>query len=142
MKVKVVNKSDYPLPKYQTLSSAGVDLVANINEALKLEPMARELVPTGLFMALPEGTELQIRPRSGLALKHGITVCNTPGTVDADYRNEVKVILINLSNEAYTIQPGERIAQAVLNAYARIDWEEVDTLEETDRKGGFGSTGK
>ena len=142
MKVKVVNKSDYPLPKYQTTLSAGVDLVANINEAIKLEPMARELVPTGLFMALPEGTELQIRPRSGLALKHGITVCNTPGTVDADYRNEVKVILINLSNEAYTIQPGERIAQAVLNAYTRIDWEEVDTLEETDRKGGFGSTGK
>ncbi len=142
MKVRVVNKSDYPLPKYQTSSSAGVDLVANINEPIQLEPMQRELVPTGLFMALPEGTELQIRPRSGLALKHGITVCNTPGTVDADYRNEVKVILINLSTEPYIIRPGERIAQAVLHAYSKIDWEEVDNLEETDRKGGFGSTGK
>lgn len=142
MKVKVVNKSEYPLPKFATPGSAGVDLVANIENEITLQPFARELVPTGLFVALPEGTELQVRPRSGLALKHGVTVCNTPGTVDCDYRNEVKVILINLSNEPYVLRPGERIAQAVLNRYERFDWEEVESLDETERKGGFGSTGK
>lgn len=142
MKVKVVNKSEYPLPKFATSGSAGVDLTANIEDTVYLNPFERVLIPTGLFVALPEGTELQIRPRSGLALKHGITVCNTPGTVDADYRNEVKVILINLSNETYALRPGERIAQAVLNRYERFEWEEVETLDETERKGGFGSTGK
>lgn len=142
MKVKVVNKSEYPLPKFATSGSAGVDLIANIEDTVYLNPFERVLIPTGLFVALPEGTELQIRPRSGLALKHGITVCNTPGTVDSDYRNEVKVILINLSNETYALRPGERIAQAVLNRYERFEWEEVETLDETERKGGFGSTGK
>ena len=141
MKVKVINKGE--LPFYATSQSAGMDLKANITEPIILKPLDRKLVGTGLFIALPEGFEAQIRPRSGLALKKGITVLNTPGTVDADYRGEVGVILINLSNEDYTIQPGERIAQMVINKFEQVELEVVDTLDETERGiGGYGHTGK
>jgi dUTP pyrophosphatase len=119
-----------------------MDLKANIEEAITLAPLQRAMVPTGLYIALPEGTEAQIRPRSGLAAKHGVTVLNTPGTIDADYRGEIKVILVNLSNETFTINPGERIAQMVVARYEKVEWEEVDTLDATERgAGGFGSTG-
>ncbi len=142
MKVEIVNKSSYDAPFYATINSAGMDLKANIEEAIVLEPLQRAMVPTGLYIALPEGTEAQIRPRSGLAAKHGVTVLNTPGTIDADYRGEIKVILVNLSNEAFTINPGERIAQMVVARYEKVEWEEVDTLDATERgAGGFGSTG-
>jgi dUTP pyrophosphatase len=142
MKVQIVNKSAYDAPFYATANSAGMDLKANIDEPITLEPLQRAMVPTGLFIALPEGTEAQVRPRSGLAAKHGITVLNTPGTIDADYRGEIKVILVNLSNEAFTIEPGERIAQMVVARYEKVEWEEVDTLDATERgAGGFGSTG-
>ena len=142
MKVQIVNKSAYEAPFYATVNSAGMDLKANIDEAITLAPLQRAMVPTGLYIALPEGTEAQIRPRSGLAAKHGITVLNTPGTIDADYRGEIKVILVNLSNETFTINPGERIAQMVVARYEKVEWEEVDTLDATERgAGGFGSTG-
>ena len=142
MKVQIVNKSAYEAPFYATVNSAGMDLKANIDEAITLAPLQRAMVPTGLYIALPEGTEAQIRPRSGLAAKHGITVLNTPGTIDADYRGEIKVILVNLSNEALTINPGERIAQMVVARYEKVEWDEVATLDDTERgAGGFGSTG-
>ena len=143
MEVKVINKSAFALPEYATINSAGLDLKANLETPIILGPLERTMVPTGLYMALPEGTEAQVRPRSGLAAKHGLTVLNTPGTIDADYRGEVKVILVNLSNEPFTINPGERIAQLVLARYERVEWSEVKVLDETDRgQGGFGSTGR
>lgn len=143
MKVNIINRSNYYLPDYATEKSAGMDLQANIDEPIILGPLERVLVPTGLYIALPDGTEAQIRPRSGLSAKHGISVLNAPGTVDADYRGEIKVILVNLSNESFTINPGERIAQMVVTCYERVEWEEVETLDKTNRgEGGFGSTGK
>lgn len=142
MKVQIVNKSAYEAPFYATVNSAGMDLKANIEEPITLAPLQRAMVPTGLYIALPEGTEAQVRPRSGLAAKHGVTVLNTPGTIDADYRGEIKVILVNLSNEPFTINPGERIAQMVVARYEKVEWDIVDTLDETERgAGGFGSTG-
>ena len=142
MKVQIVNKSSYEAPFYATVNSAGMDLKANIEEPITLAPLQRAMVPTGLYIALPEGTEAQIRPRSGLAAKHGITVLNTPGTIDADYRGEIKVILVNLSNEPFTINPGERIAQMVVARYEKVEWDIVDELDTTERgTGGFGSTG-
>jgi dUTP pyrophosphatase len=143
MKVKIVNHSPYPCPAYATPQSAGVDLKANLEESVTLQPLQRTLVPTGLFMALPAGYEAQVRPRSGLAAKHGITVLNTPGTIDADYRGEIKVILVNLSQEPFEIVPGERIAQMVIARHEQVQWEEVEELDATERgAGGFGSTGK
>ncbi|MEE1516436.1 MAG: dUTP diphosphatase [Lachnospiraceae bacterium] len=142
MKVQVINKSAYYLPEYATEKSAGMDLKANIDDPITLNPLERAMIPTGLSIALPDGTEAQIRPRSGLAAKHGISVLNAPGTIDADYRGEIKVILVNLSNEPFTINPGERIAQMVVARYERVEWEAVETLDETERgAGGFGSTG-
>ncbi|PWL33012.1 MAG: dUTP diphosphatase [Fluviicola sp. XM-24bin1] len=142
MQVKVINKSQHPLPEYETRSSAGLDVRANIEAPITLAPMERTLVKTGLFMEIPVGYECQVRPRSGLALKKGITVLNSPGTIDADYRGEVGVILINLSNEPFVIENGERIAQLVFAKYDRATWKETDALSETDRgAGGFGSTG-
>ncbi|MBQ8838796.1 MAG: dUTP diphosphatase [Bacteroidales bacterium] len=142
MKVKIVNKSAYPTPAYATDSSAGMDLKADITEPVVLGPLERAMIPTGLFMALPEGTEAQVRPRSGLAAKFGISVLNAPGTIDADYRGEVKVILVNLSNESFTVNPGERIAQMVVARYEKVEWDEVEVLDDTERgAGGFGSTG-
>ena len=143
IKVKIVNHSPYPCPAYATPQSAGVDLRANLAEPLVLQPLQRVLVPTGLFIALPPGYEAQVRPRSGLAIKHGITVLNSPGTVDADYRGELKTILVNLSQEAFEIVPGERIAQMVIARHEQVEWEEVEELDATQRgAGGFGSTGK
>lgn len=142
MKVKIVNKSAFDTPFYATERSAGMDIKANIETPIALQPLQRAMVPTGLYIALPEGTEAQIRPRSGLAAKHGITVLNTPGTIDADYRGEIKVILVNLSNEEFTINPGERIAQMVVARYEKVEWDSVEVLDETERgAGGFGSTG-
>lgn len=142
MKVRIVNKSAWPMPEYATGQSAGMDLKANIGEPVVLAPLQRAMIPTGLYIALPEGTEAQIRPRSGLAARHGITVLNSPGTVDADYRGEIRVILVNLSDEPFTVNPGERIAQMVIARYERVVWEESETLDETERgAGGFGSTG-
>ncbi len=143
MIVKIVNQSNNPLPEYSTEHSAGMDLRANLNEPVTLKPLERALVPTGLFIELPVGYEAQIRPRSGLALKKGITVLNSPGTIDADYRGEVGIILINLSNEEFVIQHGERICQMVIARHEHIGWEAVEVLEETARgAGGFGHTGK
>ena len=143
MKVKIVNKSSYPTPAYATEKSAGVDLKANIDEPVTLGPLERTMVPTGLFIALPDGTEAQVRPRSGLAAKHGISVLNSPGTIDADYRGEIKVILVNLSNEPFVINPGERIAQMVVARYEQVELYDVEVLDETERgAGGFGSTGR
>lgn len=140
--VKVINKSEYSLPKYETKNAAGLDVKANITEPIVLKPLERALVPTGLFVELPEDCEMQVRPRSGLAAKHGLTVLNSPGTIDADYRGEIKVILVNLSNDEFIINPGERIAQLVVAKYVQIDWNECTVLTETDRgEGGFGSTG-
>ena len=142
MKIQVINKSKHPLPKYATSLSAGMDLRANLNEPITLAPMQRCLVPTGLFMALPAGYEAQVRPRSGLAIKKGITVLNSPGTIDADYRGEVCVILVNLSKEPFTITDGERIAQMVVARHEQVQWCECDVLSETSRgAGGFGHTG-
>jgi dUTP pyrophosphatase len=142
MKVALINKSKYPAPAYATAHAAGLDLRADIQESIELKSLERVLVPTGLFMELPVGTEAQIRPRSGLAFKNGITVLNTPGTIDADYRGEVKVLLVNLSNEPFTIEPGERIAQMVVAKHEQVEWEEQNELSESDRgAGGFGSTG-
>ncbi len=142
MKIKVINKSTHKLPHYETIASAGMDLRANIGEVITLNPLERAIVPTGLFIELPIGVEAQVRPRSGLAAKKGITVLNAPGTIDADYRGEVGVILVNLSNDAFTIENGERIAQMVIAKHEQAVWEEVDALTETKRgSGGFGSTG-
>lgn len=142
MKIKIINKSEHPLPSYGTSASAGVDLRANINEPITLKPLERTLVSTGLFIELPVGYEAQVRPRSGLAAKHGITVLNSPGTIDADYRGEIKVILVNLSNDAFTINNGERVAQMVIAKHEQADWIEVNELVETERgAGGFGHTG-
>ena len=143
MQVKIVNRSPYPLPAYATALSAGLDLKANLSEPVTLGPLERAIVPTGLFIALPEGYEAQVRPRSGLAAKHGITVLNSPGTIDADYRGEVCVILVNLSNEPFEIVPGERIAQLVVASFEQVQWEPVEVLDDTARgAGGFGSTGR
>lgn len=142
IQVKVINKGNQPLPTYATAQSAGMDLRANIDSAITLKPMERRLVPTGLYIALPEGYEAQVRPRSGLALKHGITVLNTPGTVDADYRGEIMVLLINFSTEAFVINAGERIAQMVIARHEQANFEEVEVLDETERgAGGYGHTG-
>ncbi len=143
IQVEIINRSHHELPKYATSQSAGMDLRANLDMPITLEPMDRCIVPTGLYIALPEGYEAQIRPRSGLAIKKGITCLNTPGTIDADYRGEVGVILINLSKEAFVINDGERIAQMVVAQHAQVDWEAVETLDDTVRgAGGFGHTGK
>lgn len=143
MEIQVINKSHHPLPEYATLQSAGMDIRANLDEPIVLQPMQRCLVPTGLYIALPVGTEAQIRPRSGLALKKGITVLNSPGTIDADYRGEIGIILINLSQEPFVIQDGERIAQMVIARYEQARWKPVDSLEETERgEGGFGHSGQ
>ena len=143
MKVNIINKSKHDLPKYSTALSAGMDLRANISEKVMLAPLERTLIPTGLFIELPAGYEAQIRPRSGMALKEGITVLNTPGTIDADYRGEIRVILANLSNSMVEISDGDRICQMVVAAHATVEWEAVEELEETVRAaGGFGHTGK
>src|SRR5437667_301433 len=142
MRLRIVNKSKHPLPSYQTIHSAGMDLRANLDADVSLNPLERALIPTGLFIELPEGFEAQVRPRSGLAAKKGITVLNSPGTIDADYRGEIKVILVNLSNESFNISDGERIAQMIISRHERVEWEESIELIETGRgQGGFGSTG-
>lgn len=143
MDIKIVNKSNHPLPHYGTEASAGVDLRANITEAITLKPLERTLVKTGLFIELPVGYEAQVRPRSGLAYKNGVTVLNTPGTIDADYRGEIGVILVNLSNEDFVIENGERVAQMVIAKHEQAEWNLVEDLSDTERgAGGFGSTGK
>ena len=143
MKVKIVNHSPFDLPSYATAYSAGMDLRADLKEPLVLRTLERALVPTGIHIELPAGFEAQIRPRSGLAAKHGISIVNAPGTIDADYRGEIKVILVNLSNEPFTVNPGERIAQMVVARHETVEWEPADELEESTRgAGGFGSTGK
>lgn len=143
MIVKIVNKSNNPLPAYSTILSAGMDISASLINDIVLKPLERILIPTGLYLELPQGFEAQIRPRSGLALKHGITVLNTPGTIDADYRGEVGIILVNLSNKEFTIRNGERICQMIIAKHETIDWHKVEILEETERgAGGFGHTGK
>lgn len=142
VKVKVVNIGRQPLPEYATSQSAGLDLRANIESPITLKPLERRLIPTGLRIALPEGYEAQVRPRSGLALKHGITVLNTPGTIDADYRGELMVLLVNLSSEDFVINEGERIAQMIIAKYETVTWEPVEVLDETERgEGGYGHTG-
>lgn len=143
MKVQIINKSKHQLPAYETELSAGMDIRANIDEPITLKPLARCLVPTGLYIALPEGFEAQIRPRSGLAIKKGVTVLNTPGTIDADYRGEICIILVNLSADDFVIQDGERVAQMIIARYEQPQWEQVEVLSETERgAGGFGHTGK
>jgi len=142
MKIKIINKSQHDLPNYETIASAGMDLRANLTEAITLKPLDRTIVKTGLFIELPIGYEAQVRPRSGLAAKKGITVLNSPGTVDADYRGEIGVILVNLSNEVFVVENGERIAQLIIAQHERAEWIEVQELSETSRgEGGFGSTG-
>lgn len=142
MQVKVINKSKHPLPQYETIASAGMDVRANIVESITLAPLERTLVKTGLFVEIPIGYEIQVRPRSGLAFKKGITVLNSPGTIDADYRGEIGVLLVNLSSEPFVIEDGERIAQLVLASHEQARWQEVQILEDSDRgQGGFGSTG-
>ncbi|MFZ4398553.1 MAG: dUTP diphosphatase [Bacteroidales bacterium] len=143
MKIKIVNTSKHPLPAYETEASAGMDLRAELSHPVALKPLERCLIPTGLFIELAVGYEAQIRPRSGMAFKHGITVINSPGTIDADYRGEIKIIIVNLSNELYVIEDGERIAQMVIGQHTKAEWIKVDLLEETIRgEGGFGHTGK
>lgn len=143
MQVKVINQSKHPLPAYQTALSAGLDLRANLEEPVVLGPLERKLIGTGLFIELPRGYEAQIRPRSGLAYKHGLSVLNSPGTIDADYRGEIKVLLVNLSNESFTVNDGERIAQMVVAKHEQIQWEEALNLSQTERgAGGYGSTGR
>ena len=143
MKIKIINRSKHALPKYQTAFSAGMDLYANLDEPVTLKPLERKLIATGLLMELPQGYEAQVRPRSGLAIKNGITVLNTPGTIDADYRGEIGIILVNLSAESFTVNDGDRIAQMVIAKHETAIWDEVDELSETDRgAGGFGSTSK
>lgn len=142
MQVKIINKSTNPLPQYQTNGSAGMDLAAHLDQAVTLQPMERQLIPTGLYMELPLGLEAQVRPRSGMAIKKGLTVINSPGTIDSDYRGEIKVALINLSGEVQTIEHGERIAQLVIAKHETISWEPAEVLEESERgAGGFGHTG-
>ena len=142
MNVQIINKSKHPLPAYATSLSAGMDLRANLNEPITLKPLQRCLVPTGLYIALPAGFEAQVRPRSGLAIKKGITVLNSPGTIDADYRGEICIILVNLSDEPFVIEDGERIAQMVIARHEQVEWQEVEVLDETARgAGGFGHTG-
>jgi dUTP pyrophosphatase len=142
MEINIVNRSRFPLPQYATIHSAGLDLRADLEQSLVLKPLERTLVPTGLFIELPEGYEAQVRPRSGLAAKHGISIVNTPGTIDPDYRGEIKVILVNLSDVPFTLEPGERIAQMIIARFEHISWNEVETLSETIRgAGGFGHTG-
>ena len=143
MKIQIINKSQHALPNYETIASAGMDLRANLTEVITLKPLERTIVKTGLFIELPIGYEAQVRPRSGLAAKKGVTVLNSPGTVDADYRGEIGVILVNLSNEEFVIENGERIAQMVIAKHEQINWQQVTALEESNRgAGGFGSTGK
>ncbi|WP_339922737.1 dUTP diphosphatase [uncultured Cyclobacterium sp.] len=143
MKINVINKSKHPLPAYQTKLSAGLDLTAEITAPIQLNPLERKLIGTGLYIELPDGFEAQIRPRSGLAYKHGITVLNSPGTIDADYRGEIKVLLVNNSDTTFTVQDGERIAQMVIARYEQIEWNPQESLSETERgAGGYGSTGK
>ena len=143
MKIKIINKSHQPMPAEATPQSAGMDIRANLTAPVELKPLERKLIPTGLYIALPEGYEAQLRPRSGLALKHGLTLLNAPGTIDADYRGEIGVILVNLSAEPFTIADGERICQMVITTHAHVEWEAVETLDETERgAGGFGHTGK
>ena len=142
MTIKIINKSTNPLPRYESEQAAGMDIRCNIQEAITLQPLERKMIPTGLFIELPEGYEAQLRPRSGLAIKKGITLLNTPGTIDADYRGEVGVILINLSQEDFVVEDGERICQMVVAPYTRVEWEETETLEDSERgAGGFGHTG-
>ncbi len=142
MKVRIINRSRHPLPSYATPQSAGLDLRANIDSPVTLRPLERRLIPTGLSISLPDGYEAQVRPRSGLALRYGVTLLNTPGTIDADYRGEIGVILVNLSSEDFTVNDGDRIAQMVIARYEQTEWEETDTLDETERgAGGFGHTG-
>ncbi len=142
MTIKIINKSKHQTPSYETSASAGMDLRANLNESITLKPLERAIIKTGLFIALPEGYEAQVRPRSGLAAKHGITVLNAPGTIDADYRGEIGVILVNLSNDNFTINDGDRIAQMVIARHEHTKWDEVNVLDDTQRgSGGFGSTG-
>jgi len=142
MKIRIINNSKHGLPEYKTISSAGMDVYANLDQALTLKPLQRELIPTGLYIELPDGYEAQIRPRSGLCIKHGITVLNSPGTIDADYRGQIGIIVINLSEVEYTIQDGERLCQMVIARHERIEWNVVKELNETDRgSGGFGHTG-
>lgn len=143
MKIKVINRSAFDLPQYETVNAVGLDVRANTTEAIRLAPLERALVPTGLYVEIPEGYEIQVRPRSGLAAKYGISVANAPGTIDPDYRGEIKVILVNLSNEVFELKPGERIAQLVVAQFTRIEWESVEQLSDTERgAGGFGSTGR
>ena len=143
MKVKILNRSKFDLPQYATPQSAGMDLKANIEEPITMAPLERVLVPTGIYIELPVGYEAQIRARSGLAAKHGIGVVNSPGTIDSDYRGEIKVILVNLSNEKFILNPGERIAQMIVAKHERVEWDSCDSLEESERgTGGFGSTGR
>ena len=143
MEVKIVNKSPFKLPEYATIHSAGMDMRANLTENIVIQPLQREMVPTGIHIQLPDGYEAQIRPRSGLAAKHGIGIVNSPGTIDADYRGEIKIILVNLSNEPFTLNPGERVAQMVIAKYEKAVWKECDSLDESERgEGGFGSTGR
>ena len=143
MKVRVINKSENELPKYETVAAAGLDVRANITEPITLKPLERAMIPTGLSVEIPVGYEIQVRPRSGLAAKHGLTVLNSPGTIDADYRGEIKVVLVNLSNEEYTLLPEERVAQLVLAKHEQIEWSLTEVLSETVRgEGGFGSTGQ
>ena len=143
MKIRIINRSRHPLPEYATIQSAGMDLRASLEEPLTLAPMERRLIPTGLFIALPDGYDAQIRPRSGLALKKGITLLNTPGTIDADYRGEIGVIMVNLSDTQFEVGDGDRIAQMVVSRYEKAEWQEVDELDVTCRgEGGFGHTGK
>jgi dUTP pyrophosphatase len=142
MEIKIVNTSKHPLPAYETTASAGMDLRANLDAPVVLGSLERQLVPTGLFIGLPEGFEAQIRPRSGLAIKKGITLLNSPGTIDADYRGEIKIIMVNLSNETFIINDGERIAQMIISKVEKAEWTEVEILDETQRgAGGFGHTG-
>ena len=143
MNINIINKSHHPLPAYATSLSAGMDIRANLEEPVVLNPMERKIIPTGLYIALPEGYEAQLRPRSGLAIKHGITLLNTPGTIDADYRGEIGVIMANLSTEPFTINDGERICQMVIASYTQVSWTPVEELDQTERgAGGFGHTGK
>jgi len=142
MKVRIINRSRYPLPEYATSLSAGMDLRADLSDAIVLNPLERILIPTGLYIALPPGYEAQVRPRSGMAVKKGLGILNSPGTIDADYRGEIRIILVNLSNVPVKIEPGERVAQMIVASHERVDWEPVEELEQTERgEGGFGSTG-
>lgn len=142
MNIKIVNKSKHPFPSYETIHSAGMDLRANINDPIKMESLGRAMIPTGLFIELPEGYEAQVRPRSGLAAREGVTVLNTPGTIDADYRGEIKIIMVNLSKNEFVVNDGDRIAQMIINKHERAEWLEVQSLKDSERgAGGFASTG-